>query len=163
MFRFILISLSLTLTILSESKAQEEKLEASDELIITSRHLDYDYENRRAVFHREVKAINGDTILTSEKMTSFFDKENQPYLLIAEEDVFINRGQQQAKAHKATYEINQKKIILRGQPELFDGKNTIKGRVITFFEESRITEVLDPEVIFKVDKSKLTKEENAKP
>lgn len=170
MFKFLLIFFSLILSTFADDKTDEKNLDLEDELTITSRHLDYDYSNRKAVFQREVKAINGETVLTSEKMTCFFDKENQPYLIIAEEDVVIVRGHHQAKAHKASYEIPKGKIILRNQPLLFDGTNTIKGRVITFYrddkktpENNRYTEVLDPEVTFQAEKNKLTKTEKKKP
>lgn len=132
----------------SQQKTEELTKKVDDELIITSKYLDYNYSENRAVFNRDVEAVNGDTVLTAEKMTCFFSDENQPYLVICENKVVINRGAHQAKANKATYKIDDKQIILRNLPELFDGKNIIKGRVITFFEDKRVTEVLDAKVTF---------------
>ena len=148
MLKFLLIAISLLQISAAQQKAEESPEKVDDELIITSKHLDYDYDQNRAVFNRDVKAINGDTVLNAEKMTCFFSDDNQPYLVICENKVVINRGAHQAKANKATYKIDDKQIILRNLPELFDGKNIIKGRVITFFEDKRVTEVLDAKVTF---------------
>ena len=157
MLKYFLITFSLFSVTFATEKADKDQIKPNDELIITSRHLDYDYSNRRAVFNRDVRAVNNDTVMTAEKMTCFFNEENQPYLVIAEDDINIVRGALSAKANKATYKVNEKQIILRNQPELFDGKNTIKGRVITFLENKREAEVLDAEAYFIAKSNQLSK------
>lgn len=136
----------------SEDKKEEpksaKKESLNDDLIITSKHLNYDHVNRQAIFTRDVKAVNGDTIMTSEKMICYFDEKNDPYLVVAEGNVVIVRGDKTAKSQKAVYKVNEEIIILRKQPQLFDGTNTIKARIITFYEAKNISEFDDPDCVF---------------
>ena len=125
-----------------------EKKKVDDDLIITSKHLNYDHVNRQAIFTRDVKAINGDTTMTADKMICYFDEKNDPYLVIAEGNVKIMRGDQLGKSQKAVYKITEEIIILRQEPELFDGNNTIKARIITFYEAKNISEFDDPTCTF---------------
>lgn len=128
-----------------ESKQKKaDKKKVDDDLIITSKHLNYDHVNRQAIFTRDVKAINGDTTMTADKMICYFDEKNDPYLVIAEGNVKIMRGDQLGKSQKAVYKITEEIIILRQKPELFDGNNTIKARIITFYEAKNISEFDDP-------------------
>ena len=47
MFKFLLIFFSLILSTFADDKTDEKNLDLEDELTITSRHLDYDYSNRK--------------------------------------------------------------------------------------------------------------------
>lgn len=150
MFKTFILCFSLCFAVFAQKTAdKKEEKKIDDDLIITSQHLDYDHANHQAIFSQNVKAINGETTLTSDKMTCYFNKENDPYLIIAEGNVVITRGDHIATCNKSTYKINEKIIILRSQPKLFDGNNTIKGRIITFYEDKRVTEVSDSDVILK--------------
>jgi len=123
-----------------------DKTEKSDELTVTSQNLEYDHANHTAVFTRNVKAINGETTMTAKKMACYFDKNNDPYLIIAEGNVVIKRIDQTAYAQKAVYKMTEETILLKYKPSVLRGKNLIKGRVITFFEKTGICEVEDPDV-----------------
>jgi len=132
-----------------ESKKKTSAKKKKDEdLIITSKHLNYDHVNRQAIFTRDVKAVNGDTTMTADKMICYFDEKNDPYLVIAEGDVKISRGDQLGKSQKAVYKLDEEIIILRQKPQLFDGNNTIKARIITFYEAKNISEFDDPDCVF---------------
>lgn len=151
MLKTFIISFALVFSFcgLAEEKAPAKKSKINDEdLIITSKHLNYDHVNRQAIFTRDVKAVNGATTMTAEKMICYFDEKNDPYLVIAEGNVVILRGDQQAKSEKAVYKITDEIIILRQQPQLFDGRNTIKARIITFYEAKNISEFDDPDCKF---------------
>lgn len=154
MLKIFIISLAIAFisSAIAEEKAPTKKNTASkvndEDLIITSKHLNYDHVNRQAIFTRDVKAINGATTMTADKMICYFDEKNDPYLVIAEGNVIILRGDQKAKSEKAVYKITDEIIILRQQPELFDGKNTIKARIITFYEAKNISEFDDPDCKF---------------
>ena len=145
---FLLLLFLTSIYTSAEDKKTEPKDDGSDDLVITSKHLNYDHENRQAIFTRDVKAINGDTTMTADKMICYFDENNDPYLVIAEGKVVIIRGDQRAKSEKAVYKITDEIIILRKQPQLFDGNNTIKARIITFYEAKNISEFDDPDCIF---------------
>ncbi|MCM8535668.1 MAG: hypothetical protein NE334_07015 [Lentisphaeraceae bacterium] len=150
MFKAFTLCFSICLAAFTQKAAdKKEEKKVDEDLIITSQHLDYDHANHQAIFSLNVKAINGETTLTSDKMTCYFNKDNDPYLIIAEGNVIITRGDHIATCNKSTYKINEKEIILRSQPKLFDGNNTIKGRIITFYEDKRITLVADSDVILK--------------
>ena len=138
-------------------KAVKKKNIQVEEHTITSQHLDYDHVNHTAIFRRNVKAINGNTTIISKKMTAFFDKDNKPYLIIAEGDVVITRLKQKAFAQKAIYKMAEHTILLKYKPSLVDGKNLIKGRVIIFHEDSGICEVDDPVVTLYNEKKKIDK------
>jgi|SaaInlStandDraft_1057018.scaffolds.fasta_scaffold233964_1 lipopolysaccharide export system protein LptA len=165
MLKVLILSLTLLNTLFAEEPSKTNSEVKDENLVITSQHLDYSHDKLKAIFTHDVKAINGETIMTSDKMICFFDKNNDPYLIIAEGNVVITRGISVAKAQKSTYLIKEEKIILRTNPELFDGNNTIKGRIITFFEEKRITEIDDADVLFKAsinEKKKDDKKEDDK-
>lgn len=133
----------------TEKKQQAQKpKKADDDLIITSKHLNYDHVNRQAIFTRDVKAVNGDTTMTSDKMICYFDEKNDPYLVIAEGNVKITRGDQLGTSQKAVYKLKEETIILRQEPQLFDGNNTIKARIITFYEAKNISIFDDPDCRF---------------
>lgn len=124
-------------------------------LEVTSQQLEYDHINHKAVFIRKVKAINGNTTITAQKMTCFFDNNNDPYLILAAGKVVIVKGKNRAKAEKAIYKLKKQIIILKDNPELFDGNNTIKARIITFNEASKINDFDEPEcLLIKHDKQK---------
>jgi lipopolysaccharide transport protein LptA len=129
-------------------KDGKEVANKNDDLIVTSNHLHYDHDNHQATFTGNVIAINGETVMTAERMICYFDEKNDPYLINSEGNVIITRGEHRATSEKATYKVNEKLIVLRIQPILFDGTNTIRGRTITFYEEQNITEVNDSDVTF---------------
>ena len=159
-YYFLALLISLTFSPLSAEvkKGEKPKLEdktkapvkkkKDEDLVITSKHLNYDHVNRQATFTRDVKAVNGDTTMTAEKMICYFNEKNDPYLVIAEGNVKITRGDQLGKSQKAVYKLNEEIIILRQQPQLFDGNNTIKARIITFYEAKNISEFDDPDCKF---------------
>lgn len=167
-FSFLFLFTALLLSGSAQEKTSEKKEPAknvnSEDLVITSRHLNYDHVNRQAIFTKDVKAINGETTMTSEKMICYFDEKNDPYLVIAEGNVIILRGDQKAKSEKAVYKINDEIIILRQQPQLFDGRNTIKARIITFYEAKNISEFDDPDCkFFRAENKEQNPENKEKP
>jgi lipopolysaccharide transport protein LptA len=160
--------LALFLSFFILAHAQDKKVEKkeikvkNENLIVTSQHLDYDHINRKAIFLRDVKAINGPTTMKADKMTCYFDENNDPYLIIAEGKVLILKGDHKANAEKAVYKLDKQIIILKHKPELFDGNNTIKARIITFFEAKNISEFDDPDCIFYREIKKKTDDKKPK-
>ncbi len=124
-------------------------------LEITSKSLNYDHVNRVAIFTGDVKVINGNITMTSDKMTCYFNDTNDIYLVIAEGKVVITRDKVKATSEKAVYKIPEKMIILSKNPQLNDGVNNVKARLITFFEDKKNTEFDDP-VVELVPKEKST-------
>jgi lipopolysaccharide transport protein LptA len=130
------------------SPAKKLNSDNNDELEVTSQRLDYDHINRVAIFTIDVEAVNGETTMTADKMTCFFDENNEPYLIIAEGNVIIIKGKHRGTAGKAIYKLTEEIITLKLKPELFDGNNHIKARVITFYEAKNVSEYDDPQVTF---------------
>ena len=165
-FSFVFLLSVLLLNGSAQEKAPDKKETAkkvkSEDLVITSRHLNYDHVNRQAIFTKDVKAVNGETTMTSDKMICYFDEKNDPYLVIAEGNVIILKGDQKGTSEKAVYKITDEIIILRQRPQLYDGRNTIKARIITFYEAKNISEFDDPDCKFfrEPNKEKTPEEKN---
>ena len=153
-------------------KTEQNKEKASskaDEVIVTSEHLDYFHAGKEAVFLKNVRVENGETVMTADKMTCYLNKDMEIYLIIAENNVIITQDKRKAVAGKAVYKIDHEVIILREKPQLFDGRNTIKAKIITFFESKKVSKFDNPECTFfakdkkeKKKKNKDSKKENIK-
>jgi lipopolysaccharide transport protein LptA len=150
MIKSFIISFVLASCLLVQAQdetVKKKKAANDEELVVTSEQLESDLVQNISIFTHNVKAINGETTMTADKMTCYLDKKNDPYLIIAEGNVIIIKGKQRAIAGKAVYKLKEEIIILKFKPELFDGNNNIKARIITFYETKKISEYNDPVVL----------------
>ena len=87
--------------------------------IICDGPLDIDYQNGTAVFNKNVEAFDGESQLFADKMTGFFDSETKQIVkVIAEGNVKMIRGKDEAYGQRAIYDAETQQISLVGRPKL---------------------------------------------
>ena len=101
------------------------------------------------IFYGNVKAIRGDTTLWADRMDIFFDREEKKVeRIVALGSVRVNQEDRNAVASKATYFENGMKIILEGNPKLWQKNDLLKGNRITLFlnEDRIVVETADVQI-----------------
>ncbi len=81
--------------------------------------LEIDYQEGKAVFYNDVKVNQEDSQIFSDKATVYFDGDQKTLKkIVAEGEVRIVRGKDTSFSDKAIYQVDQKKLILKGNPRL---------------------------------------------
>jgi len=83
----------------------------------------------QAIAIGNAKAIQGESILKADKIIAILDKANNQKItqLLANGNVKFLRDKQLATGDKATYHLNQDKVIITGNVKLERDNNIIKG------------------------------------
>ncbi|HLD74240.1 MAG TPA: LPS export ABC transporter periplasmic protein LptC [Bdellovibrionota bacterium] len=96
----------------------------------------YPGENK-AVFDGGVKVEQEDFHMTSEKYEVFFKKEQKDIdQAVASGKVIFWQGERHGKAEEAVFLNAEKRIILKGNPEVQVGEGTLRGEVIVFHTDT---------------------------
>ncbi len=121
-------------------KASDTKKEA-DRIVITSDTLLSDPNGNNAEFSGNVKAVQGDTIITSNRLKIFFKKNSSENMntgetamekIIASGNVIIKFDNRVAVTEKAVYITSEKLLVLTGQNSTVTSEgNSISGEKIT--------------------------------
>ena len=132
--------------------------ELSDEPInIVSDTLEVDNKAQVAKFIGKVKAVQGDLIITSDRLEVYYEREAEDAKkgekkhgggvmdqggkvrqVVALGHVKIVQKDRVAVGQKATYWAGGRKILLEGKATVWRGKNTVSGEKITvFLDENR--------------------------
>jgi lipopolysaccharide export system protein LptA len=116
-----------------------------DPIRITSDKLLTDNAKRSARFSGNVKAIQGDTVITADHLTIFFKSggstssnisNNNIDRLKAEGQVRIEFDNKVAVSNQAVYIVAERKLILSGPgSKVISGQDEISGSKITFFRD----------------------------
>lgn len=101
--------------------------------VITSDRLSFDYNRMVAVFDGNVHAQDPEVLITSERLTVFFDSTNDVKSVTALGNVHVYHEDQRAECDQAVYIRRLGQVELTGNPKLFRGKDEISGRKITFW------------------------------
>lgn len=121
----VLATLSLT--------AAAETPQAPTNTVITADHLSFDYNRMVAVFDGNVHAQDPQMLMTSEKLTVFFDETNDVKSVTAIGNVRVYSEDKRAECDKAVYIRRMGRVELTGNARLFRGRDEIRGREITFW------------------------------
>jgi lipopolysaccharide export system protein LptA len=130
-------------------------LNSKEPIKITADAMDADNLARTFVFKGNVKVVQGQTVITSEKLKVWYKGDGDPSAaategapgssrirdIEAEGDVVILFDGRTAKSDKALYSADRETLTLLGRnATIIDGKNTISGAKITLYRaEDRIT------------------------
>lgn len=88
---------------------------------------------RRLVFSRNVEVMQGDIILHADRLEAVYPQgASQPDLLIASGNVRVSQGDRRARCEEATYERTAHTIVCRGQAEVTQGCDQVRGEEIQF-------------------------------
>ncbi len=132
-------------------------LDRNQPIEITSQQLEVLQQQRQSIFTGGVVAKQGDMILFSEKLTVVFQKDqNQVERLEAVGGVRVLQLDRIATAEKAVFYQKEESLVLSGNAEVTQGKNTVSGDEITLFlqenrtlikssEKKRVRAVIIPE------------------
>ncbi len=104
-------------------------------LTILSDSLDafQDGGRRRLVFAKHVHVTQGDLTMTADRLEAIYpENSSQPDRLIAEGRVVVVRGAQEARCDRAIYWRTQSRLVCRGDAELRDGADLLRGAQIDF-------------------------------
>lgn len=151
--------LTALLSCLAAPAPAKQEPEFSDEPInIVSDTLEVDNKGQVAKFIGKVKAIQGDLIITSDRLEVYYerdakeepkgeqkpggagimDKGGKVRKVVALGHVKIVQKDRVAVGQKATYWAGGRKILLEGKATVWRGKNTVSGEKITvFLDENR--------------------------
>lgn len=109
---------------------------------ITSEKLDFDYKNRRTVFHGDVVVVQGEVHLQSDALTVDYaqvgDKQ-QLTQVTADGHVTITQGSKKASGKHAIFDQSSRTVVLTGDAVLEEGSNQVNGdRIVVYPDESRM-------------------------
>jgi lipopolysaccharide export system protein LptA len=121
-------------------------------ITVTSDTLEYDYKKNVVVYRGEVQAIQGQVKVRSDRLTvtlegSGEEKESggmpgkgglRLRAIVAEGSVRIDNGTRWATGGRATFDQQQRTLVLTEDPKLHDGSNEVAGeRVVVYLDEDR--------------------------
>jgi lipopolysaccharide export system protein LptA len=131
---------------------------------ISSRDLEFRYEEKRIVYRGDVIAVQGDVTIKSDMLTVTYEevaptpsatpakteKEGKPEgptktsskqrlkEIVAEGHVDITSGERRATGKKAVFNETQRTVVLSGDATVLEGGNQVSGdRVTVYLDEKR--------------------------
>lgn len=122
---------------------------AREQTTITGDKLVYNDEERVAQIFGRAKIVRKESTLTSEKLKVFFDEEGELLSAEARGEVEIGFPEEDIRGEgdSVDYLVEEGKVVLRGNPRLWQGENEISGKTITVIikeDEERV--IVDGEV-----------------
>ena len=132
---FVIASQGFAESSLSISRRKEPITIKSDTLLT-------DNERKLATFSGNVAARQGDLTIYSEKLVVIYSEADNE---ISTAEVFGNvriiQGSRRAQADHGIYDAKNSKIVLDGNPKVFQNDDTISGKVITYYLDQDRSEV----------------------
>lgn len=104
----------------------------TNETVITSRQLDFDYPKRTAVFDGDVVVTDVRVTIKADQMTALFSTNNQPEMITAVGNVVIDQQDRKATCERATYSVRSGLLVLTGKPVVQRGTEVMSGTRIIF-------------------------------
>jgi lipopolysaccharide export system protein LptA len=134
---FLLLSILIS-TVSSPLFAVEFK-ENNLPIVVEAQKLSYDDKEKVAVYTGNVIAQRGKTIMKGDKLTVYFDKTGKFIEKIeVTGNVYIEDPRGKGWCNKLIYYPIQEKLILEGNAQLQQDKNTVVGDRIVAYKEGRI-------------------------
>lgn len=117
-----------------------------DPIRITADKLVTDNQKRSAQFSGDVKAVQGETVMTTDRLTIFYGSQKDSSAtesttkierMEADGNVRIEFDNKVAVSNQAVYIVAERKLVLSGPgSKVISGKDEISGSKITFFREN---------------------------
>ncbi len=132
----------------ASTTAVEETAETSkgEPIRITADKLVTDNQKRTAEFSGDVKAVQQNTIITTDRLTLYYsdqgdesssDSANSIERMEANDHVRIEFDNRVAVSNQAVYIIAERKLVLSGpESKVISGQDEISGSKITFYRDS---------------------------
>jgi len=113
---------------------------------ITADKLTYDDNNRTVAFSGHVEAEHEGMRLWAEQLTAYFAKNGTPGeeidRIVASGGVKMQQADIVGRSDTVTYKVRDALLLMQGQPEIQEGKNTVTGKVIKFYVREKRSEVM---------------------
>lgn len=111
---------------------------ASQPIQIKSNELITDSVNRTATFTGKVTARQGDVTINADRLVIYYsDGEKEVERVEAFGNVRIVQGNRLGQAEHALYENRAGRIVLDGNPRVYQGNDMVAGKVITYFVDDQ--------------------------
>ena len=140
-FSVLLVLFALSFQVFAEGNLSFSR--RSEPLTIKSDTLVTDNERKLATFSGNVAARQGDLTIYAEKFVVMYSEAGNE---ISTAEVFGNvrivQGSRRAQADHGIYDAKSSKIVLDGNPKVFQNNDTISGKVITYYLEQDRSEVI---------------------
>ncbi len=143
--------------------------ENKNKIHITSNKAVFDSEGRYAEFTGNVKAVQGDSTITSKMLTVYYkNNSNQENItpvkkqsierILAKGEVKIKFGNRLAETEQAVYNADENVLILTGEKSIVKtGTNSITGKKITIYQkDGRIAAENGVNAVFHSDREFIT-------
>jgi lipopolysaccharide export system protein LptA len=113
---------------------------ARDPIDIKSDRLEAFNKERKIVFIGNVQARQRDTLIFADRLTTFYDKDGKEVeRILAVGNVRITQDEKVATGREAVFDNRRRKIVMTGDPHLWQGRDELRGEVITvFIDEDRV-------------------------
>ena len=101
---------------------KEVKVDVKDPpaIITCDGPLEVDYNHNIAYFYNNVRLVDKETIIDTDKATAYFEpKEKKLVKVVCDGNVKITRGKDITYADKMTYLPEEGRVILQGRPKIF--------------------------------------------
>ncbi len=128
------------------------QIDEAEATVITSDRLTFSQQHQYALFEDNVLVRDGAMQMRADRLTVFFDANNQAEKIEALGRVVMRQEDTTAWARKATYDVAAGTIFLEGSPRIRRGRDVLEGDTITFWRadnkmvcEPRARLVLFPE------------------
>ncbi len=109
---------------------------ATNQTVITSDRLEYDYPRAIAVFTGNVLVRDADMKMWSDKMTVIMTPEDEMESVTAIGRVRIIQPGRKARCRKAIFLVDRNEVILTGNAVIEQDKDRVEGRVIHIWTDS---------------------------
>jgi lipopolysaccharide export system protein LptA len=164
MFFVVLFGLSVSLLAEPEDKPAltVPGADGTNNTVITSEHLTFDYKRSIAVFEKNVVVTDPRITIKADRINVLFDDDNNVTSVTAIGNVRMKQENKRGTCQKAVYLTESGEIIMTGNPVLVRDKDTLKSKKITFWcnddkvvcEPAQLIIFQDPEAEKKKDGSK---------
>lgn len=136
----LLLTLLIAISLPALSWAQQDN-DTTESTTIDSDTLSLKVKERIALLSGNVKVKDKSFEMKANELEIHFSKENKIEKLVAKGSVKIQQGNKQSESLLAEYFVNDKKIILTGNPVVMEKDNRVTGKTITIFPEEDRMEV----------------------
>jgi lipopolysaccharide transport protein LptA len=110
----------------------------TNQTVITSRHLLFDYRRSIAMFEGDVVVVDPQMRIFSDRLIAVFGESNNVQTVTALDNVRIFTGDRQGTCERAIYRVPLGEVLLTGSPVLWREKDVLKGDRITFWTDREV-------------------------
>jgi lipopolysaccharide export system protein LptA len=115
-------------------------IKKSDPIDIKSDRLEAHNKERKVIFEGNVQARQSDVLIFADRLTTYYDKAGKDVdRIVAEGSVKITQADKVGTSREAVFENQSRKIVMMGDPHLWQGKDELRGDEITvYLDEDRV-------------------------